>query len=111
LEKGDVPVLLTGGHRVGQTFRAERNDLGGVWLRISRAEDAGETTQCILHWASPPLWPHPAWLEDVRLFLVVLLALVVLWKLLPRPKQNSQLWICIAVLVAGLFGLQTILKG
>ncbi|HKP38334.1 MAG TPA: hypothetical protein VJT71_15855, partial [Pyrinomonadaceae bacterium] len=111
LEKGDVPVLLTGGHRVGQTFKAERNDLDGLWLRIGRAEDAGEATQFIFHLASPPLLPHPAWLENVRLFLVVLLALVVLWKLILRPKQNTQLWICIAVLVAGLFGLQTILKG
>jgi len=108
---GDVPVLLTGGHRVGQTFRAARNDLDGVWLPISRAEEPGESTQFVFHLASPPLLPYPAWLEDVRLFLVVLLALVVLWKLIPRPKQNSQLWICIVVLIAGLFGLQTILKG
>lgn len=108
--KGDVPVLLTGGHRVGQTFRAERNDLDGVWFPISRAEDAGESTQFVFHLASPPLLPHPAWLEDVRLILIVLMALLVLWRLIPSPKQNYPLLICILALLAGLFGTQTILK-
>ena len=107
---GDIPVLLTGGHRVGQTFRAARNNLDGIWLPISRAEDPGLSTRFVFHLASPPLLPFPAWFEKLRFMLIVFLAVLVVWKLVPRPKQNTQLWICVVVLVVGLFGTQMILK-
>ncbi len=110
LATGDVPVLLTGGHRVGQTFRAEQDNLDGIWLPIDRLEASSSPTNFVLHLASPPLLPFPDWLEKLRLFLVVLLAALVLWKLLVRPKQNTQLWICLIVVVVGLYGTQAILK-
>ncbi len=110
LTTGDVPVLLTGGHRVGQTFRAEQDNLDGIWMPISPLEASNSSTNFVLHLASPPLLPFPGWLEELRLLLVVLLAAVVLWKLLVRPKQNTQLWICLVVVVVGLYGTQAILK-
>ncbi len=110
LPAGDVPVLLTGGHRVGQTFRAEQDNLDGIWMPIERLETSASPTNFVLHLASPPLLPFPDWLEKLRLFLVVLLAALVLWKLLVRPKQNTQLWICLIVVVFGLYGTQAILK-
>jgi hypothetical protein len=110
LAAGDVPVLLTGGHRVGQTFRAEQDNLDGIWLPIDRLEASSSPTNFVLHLASPPLLPFPDWLEKLRRFLVVLLAALVLWKLLVGPKQNTQLWICLIVVVVGLYGTQAILK-
>jgi hypothetical protein len=107
---GDVPVLLTGGHRVGQTFRAEQDNLDGISMPIDSLEASTSPTSFVLHLASPPLLPYPGWLEELRLLLVVLLAAVVLWKLLVRPKQNTQLWICLVVVVVGLYGTQAILK-
>jgi len=59
---------------------------------------------------SPPLLPFPSWLERLRLLLIVLLGALVLWRLLVRPKQNTQLWLCLIVLVVGLYGTQAILK-
>jgi hypothetical protein len=107
---GDVPVLLTGGHRVGQTFRAEQDNLDGISMPIDSLEASTSPTNFVLHLASPPLLPYPGWLEKLRLLLVVLLAAVVLWKLLVRPKQHTQLWICLVVVVVGLYGTQAILK-
>lgn len=110
LSAGDVPVLLTGGHRVGQTFRAEQDNLDGIWMPIDPLEASTSPTNFVLHLASPPLLPYPGWLEKLRLLLLVLLGAVVLWKLLRRPKQNTQLWICLVVVVVGLYGTQAILK-
>lgn len=107
---GDVTVLLTGGHRVGQTFRAEQDNLDGIWMPIAPLEASTSPTNFVLHLASPPLLPYPGWLENLRLVLVICLAAVVLWKLLVRPKQNTQLWICLVVVVVGLYGTQAILK-
>jgi hypothetical protein len=110
LAAGDVPVLLTGGHRVGQTFRAEQDNLDGIWMRIDPLEPSTSPTNFVLHLASPPLLPYPGWLEKLRLLLLVLLSAVVLWKLLVRPRHNPQLWICLVVVVVGLYGTQAILK-
>jgi hypothetical protein len=110
LTAGDVPVLLTGGHRVGQTFRAEQDNLDGIWMPIDKLEASTSPTNFVLHLASPPLLPFPDWLEELRLLLVVLLGALVLWKLLVRPRQNTQLWICLIVMVVGLYGTQAILK-
>lgn len=107
---GDVAVLLTGGHRVGQTFRAEQDNLDGILMPIVPLETSTSPTNFVLHLASPPLLPYPGWLEKLRLLLVICLAAVVLWKLLLRPKQNTQLWICLVVVVVGLYGTQAILK-
>lgn len=108
---GEVPVLLTGGHRVGQTFRAEQDNLDGIWMPIDRLEASNSLTNFVLHLASPPLLPFPDWLDKLRLLMVALLGALVLWKLLIRPRQNTQLWICLVAIVLGLYGTQAILKG
>lgn len=105
-----VPVLLTGGHKVGQTFQAEQNNLDGVWLPIDRLEPAGETTQFVFHLVSPPLLPYSRPISTVRLVLLVVLSLVVLYRLIPRPGRTSQLWIYLLVLGTAFAGTQMILK-
>ena len=107
---GTVPVGLTGGHRVGQTFKADRNGLDGLWLPISRTDTGADATNFVFHLASPPLLPYPAPLENLRLLLIVFLGAVVVWKLVPRRGQSNQLWIYLIVLAAGFGITQTILK-
>jgi hypothetical protein len=105
-----VPVLLTGGHSVGQTFRAQANNLDGIWIPIDRFEQAGEGTRFVFHLASPPLLPYSEWLNGARIALMWILGAIVLWRLLPRRGHGWQLWIYLAVLALAFGGTQTILK-
>ena len=107
---GEVPVLLTGGHSVGQTFTAEKNNLDGIWLPIDRFEQSAESTRFVFHVASPPLLPYPVTVDRVRVTLMLILAAVVLWRLIPGPGKSWQLWIYLAVLAGAFAGTQTILK-
>jgi hypothetical protein len=107
---GDVPVLLTGGHSVGQTFRAEKNHLDGIWLPVDRFEQPGETTRFVFHMASPPLLPYSVPVDRLRIMLMLILGAVVIWRLLPRQRNSWQLWIYLGVLAVGFFGTQAILK-
>lgn len=107
---GQIPMLLTGGHKVGQTFQAERNNLDGIWLPIDRLESTGETTQFVFHLASPPLLPYSRPVSIVRLVLLALLSLGVVYRLIPRRGRASQLWIYLLVLVIAFAGTQMILK-
>ncbi len=107
---GDVPVLLTGGHAVGQTFTADKNNLAGIWLPIDRFEQPGESTRFIFHMASPPLLPYPATVDRIRVALMLILAAIVLWRLIPRRGKSWQLWIYLAVLAGAFATTQTILK-
>ena len=108
--RGDVPVLLTGGHAVGQTFTAEKNNLDGIWLPIDRFEPGTESTNFVFHVASPPLLPYPAAVDGVRVALMLVLAAIVLWRLIPRRGKGWQLWIYLAVLAGAFASTQTILK-
>jgi hypothetical protein len=107
---GEVPVLLTGGHSVGQTFVAEKNNLQGIWLPIARFEQSGEGTRFVFHIASPPLLPYSVPVDRVRVALMLILAAVVLWRLIPGPGKSWQLWIYLAVLAGAFASIQTILK-
>lgn len=108
--KGDVPVLLTGGHSVGQTFRADLNNLAGVWVPIDRFEQSAEATNFVFHLASPPLLPYPATIDRVRVALMFILTAIVIWRLIPRRGKGWQLWIYLAVLAGAFAVTQTILK-
>jgi|GEM_PF-2066959 len=108
--RGDVPVLLTGGHAVGQTFTADKNNLDGIWLPIDRLEQAAESTNFVFHVASPPLLPYSPLIDRVRVALMLVLAAIVLWRLIPRRGKGWQLWIYLAVLAGAFASTQTILK-
>jgi len=108
--KGDVPVLLTGGHSVGQTFRAEKNNLDGILVPIDRFEQSAEDTQFVFHMASPPLLPYSPPLDRLRQALILILTALVIWRLLPRRGKSWQLWVYLAVMAGVFFGIQTILK-
>ncbi len=106
----EIPVLLTGGHKVGQTFRAERNNLDGVWLPVDRLEQTSVPVHFVFHLASPPLLPYSWLVSDLRIVLLVILSGLVLWRLIPGRGRSSQLWIYLLVLVIAFAGTQTILK-
>ncbi|MGH9874206.1 MAG: hypothetical protein ACRD9S_17280 [Pyrinomonadaceae bacterium] len=107
---GNVPVLLTGGHSVGQTFTAEKNNLDGVWIPIDRFEQSAESTRFVFHMASPPLLPYSTPVARLRLALMLILIAIVIWRLIPRRGKSWQLWIYLAVL-AGAFAIShTVLK-
>jgi hypothetical protein len=106
----NIPILLTGGHSVGQTFRAERDNLDGVWVPIDRFEQSAESTRFVFHMASPPLLPYPATFDRLRQALVLVLIVLVGWRLIPRRSKGWQLWAYFAVLAGVFFGIQTILK-
>jgi hypothetical protein len=107
---GAVPVLLTGGHSVGQTFTADKNNLDGIWLPIDRFEQSGESTRFVFHVASPPLLPYSVPVDRVRFALMLILTAIVLWRLFPRRGKSWQLWIYLAVLAGAFASTQTILK-
>ena len=107
---GDVPVLLTGGHSVGQVFRADKNDLDGVWIPIERFEQSAESTRFVFHIASPPLLPYSAPMEHLRVALMLVLGALVIWRLIPRQGKGWQLWIYLAVLGSAFASSQTILR-
>lgn len=110
LAGGEIQVLLTGGHKVGQTFRAERNNLDGIWLPIIRIEQPAAAPQFVFHLASPPLLPYSQSLATVRLVLLWVLSLWVLYRLIPRRGQSAQLWIYLVILGVAFAGTQMILK-
>lgn len=98
--EGDfVPVLLTGGHRVGQTFTAERDNLSGVWMPLNKLEDDGHGTRFLFRLASPALLPLSPAAANVRLFLICALGFLVLWRLVRQLKVNRELWAYLAAFV------------
>lgn len=105
-----IPVLLTGGHTVGQTFTAERDNLAGIWIRSRRAGQDGAGVGFVFRLASPPLLPLSPGLTNLRLALIVLLGALVLWKLLPRARQNRELWLYLAIFAVIFVALQTTVK-
>ena len=106
----EIPVGLTGGHRVGQRFIAERDNLAGIWINTQRANDAGANLQFVFHLASPALLPLPAWLEWLRLALIVLVGALALWQVVPQLKSHREFWLYFAILLAIFIGLQQVLK-
>jgi len=106
----DVPVLLTGGHSVGQIFRAEKNNLDGVWIPIERFEQSAESARFVFHIASPPLLPYSAPINRLRVALMLVLSALVIWRLIPRRGKGWQLWIYLAVLAGAFAASQTILR-
>ena len=108
-ETTTIPVLLTGGHRVGQTFRAQENNLDGIRLPINRLDPSATRTNFVFHLASPPLLPYSPMVAAVRLILIVVMSGLLVWKLWQRGLRN-QLWIYLLVIAGGFAITQMILK-
>jgi len=106
----DVPVLLTGGHSVGETFIAARDNMDGIMVPINRLAGATDATPFVLHLASPPLLPYPDSFNYLRVAVALGLALVLLWRLFGPGRGKQQLWVCLLVLTFGMMIVRTVLK-
>ena len=104
-----VAVGLLGGHRVGQTFTAERDALSGLWLRTSRADNTPDAPLS-LHLAAPPLLPLEPFWARLRWALIALLSAVLLWQVGRNLSTERDLWLYLAVFGASLVALQNWLK-
>ncbi len=49
-------------------------------------------------------------MDRLRIVLMVILAAMVIWRLIPRPAKSWQLWVYLAVLAGAFASTQTILK-
>ena len=106
----EIAVGLTGGHRVGQRFTADADNLAGIWLNTQREGEAGSNFQFVFHLASPALLPLPGWMEWVRFALIVGVGLVALWQVVPQLRNHKEFWLYFAVLLAVFMGFQQLLK-
>lgn len=111
-----IPISLVGDYRVGQTFRAERDGLAGIWIPTRRT-DATTTTvepaRVVFHLTpdtSLPLPPLSPTLNAIRLALVAILIVIVLWKALPHLKRNRTFWLYFLFLVAIFAVLQKVIR-
>jgi hypothetical protein len=85
-----IPVLLTGGHRVGQTFVAEKENLAGIWLPVERFEDSGDAAKFVVALDSTPDLPFSV--ANLRLTAIALLIGLAAWRLL-RNWEADRPWI------------------
>lgn len=83
-----TPVLLTGGHQVGQTFVAEKENLAGIWLPVARLEDSGGATRFFVAVESEPALPWALSVASIRLTVIVLLLVLAAWRLIVNWKAR-----------------------
>jgi hypothetical protein len=104
-----VPVGLLGGHNVGQTFRAEQDNLSGLWLATERAANVPEVP-LVLHLASPPLLPLEPFWASLRYALIVLAGAFLLWQVLRNWRAGREMWLYLGLFGATLIAFQNWLK-
>src|SRR5882762_1445234 len=98
-----IPVLVSGDYRLGQTFKAERENLAGIWVPILRSGTRKQAEHFVFHLTqdtSVPLAPLTPTMQRLRHSLLVILVALVLWKALPRFKQNRIFWVYFAIFIA-----------
>lgn len=106
----EIRVGLAGGHRVGQRFTAEHDNLAGIWLSTERQNNAGKDLQFIFHLASPALLPLPKWEEWLRVALIVILSALAIWQIVPKLKPQREFWLYFAILLGIFVSFQQILQ-
>jgi hypothetical protein len=108
-----MPVSLSGDYRVGQTFRADRDNLAGILISTSAAADTAHAAHFTFHLTpdtSLPLPPLSPALKIVRLVIIVLLLLVVFWKALPQLKRHRSFWLYFLFLAAAFAVSQKLIR-
>ena len=108
-ETPSIPVGLLGGHRVGQTFTATRENLSGIWLLTQRAE-AAPNASLVLHLASPPLLPLEPFWAKLRWALITFLSALLLWQVWRNWRAERGLWLYLAIFGVAIIAFQNWLK-
>jgi len=66
-----IPVLVSGDYRLGQTFKAERENLAGIWVPILRSGTSKQAEHFVFHLTqdtSVPLAPLSPTMQRLRRF-------------------------------------------
>ena len=98
-----IPVAIAGDYRLGQTFKAERDHLAGIWIQTRRNDQQVEPARFVFHLTpdtSLPLPPLSGTLQILRYALIAILLGLVLWQSLPHFKENRAFWFYFAILIA-----------
>jgi hypothetical protein len=106
----EIAVGLTGGHKVGQRFTADADNLAGIWLNTQRENDAGANFQFVFHLASPALLPLSGWMEWLRVALIVGIGIVAFWQIVPQLRNEKEFWLYFTVLLGVFIVFQQLLK-
>lgn len=102
-----IPVLLTGGHRVGQTFIAEEDNLAGIWLPITRSNEP-TIVRFTFVLEGLPLLPGPLAISNLRVLLVLSLLGFALWAFFTTWLRRRENWAALMVFATILVGLQAL---
>jgi hypothetical protein len=112
-KSGPLKIALSGDYRLGQTFKVERDNLAGIWLRTLREGNEAQATSFVFHLTpdtSPPIPPLSPLMQILRFALILILLALVLWKALPELKSTRAFWGYFIFLVATFAALQAIIK-
>ena len=112
-ESGSVKMALSGDYRLGQTFKVERDNLAGIWLRTLREGNEAQSASFVFHLTpdtSRPIPPLSPLMQILRFALILILLALVLWKALPELESNRAFWGYFIFLVATFAALQAIIK-
>jgi hypothetical protein len=108
-----IPVSLKGGHKVGQTFTAERDNLSGIWIPTTHVTAPGGNANFVFHLTPDTTLPLPQlspFLNTVRWVLIVILGLLVIWKVAPQFTRNRQFWIYFLLFLVVFAVLQKVIR-
>ena len=99
---------VSGGHRLGQRFVAERADLSGVWLWIDDASSRHTPLDLEYGLDPAPLVPASFPFRELRFGLIVLLVVVGIRQVERSPRPRIGAWAFLA-LMAAVFALPVVL--
>lgn len=104
-----ILVLLTGGHKVGQTFTADRDNLAGVWIPVDRFEEDGGSTAFVFNLSSSFL-PFRLSADLLRLIMIAGAGSILLWSFFSGRRSKNPLWFYLVAFAIGMLGIQAIMK-
>ena len=112
-ETGALQVQVSGDYNLGQTFKAEQDNLAGIWLLTRRSTDSSQPPLFVFHLTpdtSLPLAPLSTFMQAIRFTLIFILAALVLWKALPELKRTRAFWVYFLALIAIFALLQKVIR-
>jgi hypothetical protein len=112
-ESDALQVQVSGDYNLGQTFKAEQDNLAGIWLQTRLATDSAQPALFVFHLTpdtSLPLAPLSTLTQVIRFALILILAALMLWKALPELKRNRAFWIYFFALITSFALLQKVIR-
>ena len=101
---------LADDNKIGQTFKAERPNLTGIWLKTETSATALMSQDFVFRLASPPLLPLEPPFITIRMVLMWALILFFLWRVFPGFWENRMAWIYLALFGLGMVAFQQVFR-